>query len=100
MLWELDRIFANYLLPQQNLLKKNRSGTNAAKVHDKPAAPNRRAITDPAAGKMPTIRMNASFNKNGVMALSRQILAPTARLETWSKVKGGTAHDHLSDALS
>ena len=100
MLWELDRILANYPLPQKNLLWKTRRGTNAAKVHDKPATLHRLAITDPETGKTPTFRMKVAFNENRVMALSLQVPAPTARLETSPPVKGGIAPDHLSEARS
>ena len=99
-IWELDRVFTNYLLPQQKLVKKTRVGAKVTKVHDKPATPHQRAIIHPKVKKMPIIRMNAAFKKIRVMALSRQILALTGRLETLSKAKGGTATNHLKEAQS
>ncbi|MFC5130356.1 hypothetical protein [Paeniglutamicibacter kerguelensis] len=100
MHWELDRTFATFLPPEQDLLKKTRSGAKIAKIHDKPATPHRRAITDPAAGKMPASRMSAPFKKNRAMTISRQILALTGQLRTLAKAKGGTAHDRHSEVLS
>lgn len=99
-IWELDRIFANFLLPQQKLVKKTRIGARVTKVHDKPATPHQRAIAHPGVKKMPVIRMNAAFKKIRVMALSRQIMALTGRLETLSKAKGGTATNHPKEAQS
>src|SRR4051812_24838132 len=43
-IWELDRIFTNYLLPQQKLIEKHRRGAKVIKKHDAPATPHQRAI--------------------------------------------------------
>lgn len=99
-IWELDRIFTNYLLPQQKLVKKTRVGAKVTKVHDQPATPYQRAIIHPEVKKMPIIRMNSTFKKVRVMALSRQIMTLTGRLETLAKAKGGTATDHLKEFQS
>ncbi|GAA4370752.1 integrase catalytic domain-containing protein [Paeniglutamicibacter cryotolerans] len=99
-IWELDQVFTNYLLPQQKLVKKTRVGAKVTKVHDKPATPHQRALAHPDLKKMPAIRMNAAFKKIRVMALSRQIMALTGRLETLSKAKAGTAPDHLKESES
>jgi len=80
-IWELDRVFTNYLLPQQKLIQKTRHGAKVRKVHDRPATPHQRAIAHPAVKKMPVIRMNAAFKKIRVMQLSRQILSLTGVLE-------------------
>jgi len=80
-IWELDRVFTNYLLPQQKLVQKTRHGAKVSKIHDQPATPHQRAIAHPAVKKMPVIRMNAAFKKIGVMQLSRQILGLTGTLE-------------------
>ncbi|MGO2482708.1 integrase catalytic domain-containing protein [Glutamicibacter ardleyensis] len=89
-IWELDRIFTNYLLPQQKLLHKTRKGAKVIKVHDKPATPHQRAVAHPEVKKMPVIRMNAAFKKIRVMALSQQILRLTASLERVSVSKSGS----------
>lgn len=99
-IWELDRVFTNYLLPRQMLVKKTRNGAKVTKVHDKPATPHQRATVHPEVNKMPIIRMNAAFKKIRVKARSRQILALTGRLETLSKAKGGTAANHLKEVRS
>ena len=90
-IWELDRIFTNYLLPQQKLISKTRHGAKVSKKHDRPATPHQRAIEHPAMRQRPIIAMNAQFKKIRPMALSRQIYALTAELETISRHKAGTA---------
>ena len=81
-IWDLDRIFTNYLLPQQKLLAKHRHGAKVSKKHDAPATPHQRAIRHERMRKRPIIRMNAAFKQIKPGALSRQILALTAQLET------------------
>jgi integrase-like protein len=79
-IWDLDRVFANYLLPQQKLVSKTRVGAKVIKKHDTPATPHQRAARHPAVRKMPVIRMNAEFNTIHPAAMSRHILALTGRL--------------------
>jgi transposase InsO family protein len=86
-IWELDRVFTNYLLPQQKLIAKVRHGAKVSKTHDRAATPHRRAAADPALSRMPVIRMNAQYKKIRPAALSRQILALTGRLETIATAK-------------
>ncbi|WP_394278214.1 hypothetical protein [Microbacterium sp.] len=86
-IWELDRVFANYLLPQQKLVSKTRAGAKVIKKYDAPATPHQRATRDPTVGKMPVLRMNAEFRSIHPAALSRQILALTGRLEAISVAK-------------
>lgn len=81
-IWELDRIFTNYLLPQQKLISKTRQGARVIKKHDRGQTPHQRAVADPRVRKMPVIRMNAQFKNIHPAALSRQILDLTGRLET------------------
>lgn len=90
-IWELDRIFSNYLLPQQKLVSKTRYGAKVIKKHDQPTTPHQRAVDHPTMRQRPIIAMNAQFKKIHVMALSRQIYALTAELETISRHKAGTA---------
>lgn len=89
-IWELDRIFTNYLLPQQKLVSKTRHGAKVIKKHDRPATPHQRAIEHPDILQRPIIAMNAQYKKIRPMALSRQIYALTAELETISRHKAGT----------
>lgn len=86
-IWEADRVFANYLLPQQKLISKTRQGAKVIKKHDRGQTPHQRAINHPAVRKMPMIRMNAQFKKIHPAALSRQILDLTGRLETIAVAK-------------
>ena len=89
-IWELDRIFTNYLLPQQKLVSKTRHGAKVIKKHDRPATPHQRAVEHPDIRQRPIIAMNAQYKKIRPMALSRQIYARTAELETISRHKAGT----------
>jgi len=86
-IWELDRVFTNYLLPQQKLIEKHRHGAKVIKKHDTPATPHRRAIRHPNMRKRPIITMNAEFKRIKPAALSRQILALTGELEILSRAK-------------
>ena len=64
-IWELDRVFTNYLLPQQKLVFKQRNATQAkvTKRYDTATTPHQRAIAREDMRKMPTIRMNAEFKR-------------------------------------
>ena len=86
-IWEADRIFTNYLLPQQKLIFKQRNGAKVTKKHDQATTPHQRAIAHPHVRKMPIIRMNAAFKKIKPAALFREILALTGRLETLATAK-------------
>ena len=86
-IWELDRVFTNYLLPQQKLIFKQRHGAKVAKRHDRASTPHQRAIADPNVRKMPVIRMNATFKTIKPASLSRSILALTGRLKTRALAK-------------
>lgn len=86
-IWEADRVFTNYLLPQQKLIFKQRHGAKVTKRHDRATTPHQRAIADPSVRKMPAIRMNAAFKQIKPAALSRGILALTGRLETLALAK-------------
>jgi len=86
-IWELDRVFTNYLLPQQKLIFKQRQGAKVIKRHDPGATPHQRAIRHETIRKQPVIRMNAEFRTVKPAALSRQILALTGQLETLALAK-------------
>ncbi|MDR6688315.1 transposase InsO family protein [Arthrobacter sp. 1088] len=86
-IWELDRIFTNYLLPQQKLVSKVRVGAKVSKRHDAPATAHRRTAAAPDVSPMALIRMDTEYQKVRPAALSRQILSLTRRLETLSTAK-------------
>ncbi|MBX3078180.1 MAG: transposase family protein [Cryobacterium sp.] len=90
-IWELDRLFTNYLLPQQKLVFKQRNGAKVTKRYDTATTPHQRAIAWPSTRKMPLIRMNAEFKHVHPAAQSRQILALTGRLEALTLAKKPTA---------
>lgn len=86
-IWELDRIFTNYYLPQQKLLFKQRNGAKITKRHDAATTPHQRAITHVDMRKRPIITMNAEFKRIKPAALSRHILALTGELEVLAQAK-------------
>ena len=86
-IWELDRVFTNYLLPQQKLVFKQRNGAKVTKRYDTATTPHQRAIARQDMRKMPIIRMNAEFKRVHPAAQSRQILALTGRLENLALAK-------------
>jgi len=86
-IWELDAAFANYFLPQQKLIFKQRNGAKVTKRHDIAKTPHQRAVTHPEVRKRPIITMNAAYKRLKPAALSRQILALTGQLETLAQAK-------------
>lgn len=86
-IWEADRVFTNYLLPQQKLVFKQRHGAKVTKKHDTATTPHHRAIRHPGVKKMPIIRMNAAFKQIRPASLSRGILALTGRLQALALAK-------------
>ena len=86
-IWELDALFANYYLPQQKLIFKQRTGAKVTNRHDSATTPHQRAVTHQDMRKRPIITMNATFNKIKPAALSRQILALTGQLEVLAQAK-------------
>jgi hypothetical protein len=86
-IWELDRVFSNYLMPQQKLVFKERHGAKVTKRHDRAATPQQRAIIHPGVSKRSIIHMNAQMKKIRPLALSRQIGALTQQLEVLSLTK-------------
>lgn len=86
-IWELDRVFTNYLLPQQKLVFKQRNGAKVTKRYDTATTPHQRAISREDMRKRPIIQMNAEFKRLKPAALSRHILALTGQLETLALAK-------------
>ncbi len=86
-IWELDADFANYFLPQQKLIFKQRNGAKVTKRHDTATTPHQRAIGHHSVRKRPIITMNATFKQLKPATLSRQILALTRQLEALAQAK-------------
>ena len=86
-IWELDEVFANYLLPQQKLIFKQRNGAKVTKRYDTAVTPHQRAVDHEAVRPRPKIAMNATFKRLKPAALSRQILALTGELEVLAQAK-------------
>lgn len=86
-IWELDAVFANYFLPQQKLIFKQRNGAKVTKRYDKATTPHQRAVAHEKVRPRPKITMNAAFKRLKPATLSRQILALTGELETLSQAK-------------
>jgi hypothetical protein len=86
-IWELDRVFTNYLLPQQKLVFKQRNGAKVTKRYDTATTPHQRAIARDDMHKRPIMGMNAEFTRIRPAALSRNILALTGELETLALAK-------------
>ena len=61
-IWELDRIFTNYLLPQQKLIAKHATARKSSRNMIR-ATPHQRALRHPTMRKRPIIRMNAAFKR-------------------------------------
>jgi hypothetical protein len=86
-IWELDAAFTNYLMPQQKLLTKERVGARVIKKHDTAKTPHQRTILRTELRQRTVITMNAAFKRIKPLALSRQINALTAQLETLALAK-------------
>jgi len=86
-IWELDRVFTNYLLPQQKLVFKQRNGAKVTKRYDTATTPHQWAIAREDMAKRPIMGMNAEFTRIKPAALSRNILALTGELETLALAK-------------
>jgi hypothetical protein len=85
-IWELDRVFTNYLLAQQKLIFKQRHGAKVTKKHDAGSTPHQRAIGHESMQKWAILGMNAEFKGIKPATLSRPILALTGQLETLALV--------------
>jgi transposase InsO family protein len=94
-IWELDAVFANYFLPQQKLIFKQRSGAKVIKKYDTATTPHQRAVAHPDVRKRPIITMNAVFKRLKPAALSRQILALTGQLEALALNRPGESGDSV-----
>jgi transposase InsO family protein len=86
-IWELDRVFTNYLLPQQKLVSKQRVGAKVVKRHDAARTPHQRAVEAIGDRKMPSIRMNAQFKKIRPAQLQREIMHLTGLLQAAATAK-------------
>jgi hypothetical protein len=85
-IWELDRVFTNYLLAQQKLIFKQRHGAKVTKKHDIGSTPHQRAIGHESVQKWAILGMNAESKGIKPATLFRHILALTGQLETLALV--------------
>jgi hypothetical protein len=81
-IWELDRGFTNYLLPQQKLVFKQRHGAKVTKKYDIATTPLQRALREANRSKRSIITMDEQLAGIKPAASSIHILAPTGVLET------------------
>ncbi|MDN5743954.1 MAG: hypothetical protein L0H31_02400 [Nocardioidaceae bacterium] len=86
-IWALDAVFANYFLPSQKLVFKQRQGAKVTKRHATARTPHQRAVDHEKVRARPKVTMNAKFKRLKPAALSRQILALTGQLETLAQAK-------------
>ena len=86
-IWELDRIYTNYLLAQQKLVSKQRHGAKVTKKYDTAATPFARARA--RADTTTACRTNMTKTMAGVRPgeLYRQIQGLTAQLERMALAK-------------
>jgi hypothetical protein len=90
-IWELDRIYTNYLLAQQKLVSKQRHGAKVTKIYDRATTPFGRVnarddITE-------TCRTDMAQTMAGIRLgdLFRQIQDLTAQLERMALTKAPAA---------
>ncbi len=86
-IWELDRAFTNYLLPQQKLVSKERHGAKVIKRHDRATTPAERAIHHPALADRDRARLKRTMRSVHPGELSRSIGDLTTRLERLALTK-------------
>ena len=80
-IWELDRIYTNYLLAQQKLVSKTRNGAKVTKRHDKAATPYARASARKELSDASRAVMDEAMAAVRPGGLYRDIRALTERLE-------------------
>ena len=80
-IWELDRIYTNYLLAQQKLVSKVRHGAKVTKRHDRAATPFTRAIARRELTAASRTTMEATMAAVRPGDLYRAIQELTTRLE-------------------
>ncbi len=86
-IWELDRIYTNYLLAQQKLVFKQRHGAKVSKRHDRAATPFERADAHRDVTDATRKSMHHTMNELRPGDLYRAIVGLTARLERLSLSK-------------
>jgi hypothetical protein len=86
-IWDLDRIYTNYLLAQQKLIFKHRDGAKVAKRYDVAATPFQRADAHPDVTETCRTVMYQTMDDLRPADLYRAIRVLTARLERLSLSK-------------
>ncbi len=89
-IWELDRIFTNYLLAQQQLVSKVRHGAKITKRHDRAATPFTRTCARSDLSEASRVTMNEAMAAVRPGALYRSIRELTERLERLALSKAPT----------
>ena len=85
----LDAVFTNYLLPQQKLVSKVRTGAKVSKKYDAATTPHRRAERHAAVSDEDKAILAATYTGLNPAAVQRQIQALTAELLTITTSKAG-----------
>ena len=80
-IWEIDRVYTNYLLAQQKLVSKQRQGAKVSKRYDRATTPYRRAKAWVSVTKACQTTMDNTMAGIRPGELCRQIQDLTARLE-------------------
>ena len=86
-IWELDRIYTNYLLAQQKLIFKHRDGAKVSKRYDPAATPFQRADARDTVTEVCRTNMHQTMNTLRPGDLYRRIRDLTAQLERLSLSK-------------
>jgi hypothetical protein len=89
-IWELDRIYTNYLLAQQKLVSKVRNGAKVTKRHDRAATPFARTSARKDLESATRVTMNEAMAAVSPGDLYRAIRELTTRLERLSLSKAPT----------
>jgi transposase InsO family protein len=80
-IWELDRTYTNYLLAQQKIIFKQRTGSKVAKRYDQATTPFARAMARPSIAPADRQAMQAVMDAIRPADLYRQIHDLTTQLE-------------------
>jgi len=86
-IWELDRVYTNYLLAQQKLVSKQRNGAKVSKRHDTAATPYQRTTAHKATTEVCRSQMQVIMGQVGPGDLYRQIQTLTTQLERLALTK-------------
>jgi hypothetical protein len=86
-IWEIDRVYTNYLLAQQKLVSKQRHGAKVTKRYDRAATPYRRANAWPDISRASRTTMDKTMAHIRPAELYRQIQDLIQQLERTALAK-------------